>query len=53
MEEKEGAQRRPCGNADESTHHIVGEHEFYREERNVVEEGMRKIDGCDIEKLAQ
>ena len=42
MVEEEGAQRYPCGNADESRTHTVGECELlYKEERDVPEE-MRK-----------
>ena len=50
MEEEEGAQSCPCGDADESRSHMVGEYEVDKEEQNVLEEGMRKIDGRDTEK---
>ena len=33
----------------ESTTHIVGESKMYMEERQVLEEGMREIDECDME----
>ena len=37
----------PCGKANESRTHVVGECEMYKEEPDVLE--MRKIDGCDME----
>ena len=49
VEEEEGAQSFPCGNADESRTHTVGECERYTEERNVSEEELRQIDGCNME----
>ena len=51
MEKEEGTQSFPCGNADESRTHIAGECELYREGRDVLEEDMRKVEGCGIEKL--
>ena len=30
---------------------IAGECNVYKEERNVIEEDMRKLYGCDIERL--
>lgn len=50
-EEEEGAQRCPCGKAKESRTHIVGECEMYKEERDVLEEEMKAIDGCDMEEF--
>ena len=50
MEEEEGEQGCPCGNADESRTHIDEECELYKEEP-IVLENMRKIDGCDMEKF--
>ena len=41
----------PCGKSVESRTHIVGECEIYKEERDVLEEEMRKIDECDTEKF--
>ena len=40
----------PCCAVHESIIHIVGDGELHKEERNVLEEEMRKIDGCDMEK---
>ena len=37
--------------ADESTTHAAGKCEIYKEERDTLEEGMRKIEGCDMEKF--
>ena len=51
MEEEEGARSCSCGNADESRTHMEGECELYTEERSMLEEEMRKIDGCNMEKL--
>ena len=50
MEEDEGAQSYPCGNARESRTHVAGECDLYKEQRNGSEE-MRKIDGCDREEI--
>ena len=50
-EEEEGAQMCPCCRAKESRSHIVGEREMYKEERDVLEEEMRTIDECDVEKF--
>ena len=41
----------PCGKAIESKTHIVGECEMHEEERDVLEEEMRKIDECDMEEF--
>ena len=49
MQEEGGASRYPCGNADESGAHIGGECKLHKEGRNVLEEQMGKIDGCDME----
>ena len=49
-EEEEIAQMCPSGKAVESSTHIVGECETYKEERHVLEE-MRKIDECGMEKF--
>ena len=40
----------PGGSAVESTTHVVGECETYKEERDVLDE-MRKIDECGMEKF--
>ena len=49
MQEEGGAQRCPCGNADESRAHIGGKCKLHKEGRNVLEKEMWKIDGCDME----
>ena len=51
-EEEEDAQLCPYGKAKESRTHIVGEVERSNEERDVLEEEMRNIDGCDMEKFS-
>ena len=43
----------PCGEAIESRTHIVGECEICKEERDAVEEGMRKLDVCDMEEFCR
>ena len=48
-EEEEDAQTCPCDKATESRTHVVGECEVYKEERDVLEAEMRKIDECDME----
>ena len=47
----EGVQSFPYGNADETRSYILGGCELYKEEWNVLEEEMSKIDGCDMEKF--
>ena len=47
--QKEGAQGCPCGNADEGSTRVAGECERYQEERNVLGNETRRIDGCDME----
>ena len=42
----------PCGTTIESRTHIV-EGEAYKEERDALEEGMRKLDVCDTEGLGR
>ena len=51
VDEEGGAQKCPCGNADDSRVHTVGKRELYKEERNVLEEEMRKTDRLVMEKL--
>ena len=52
VEEAEGVQSCRCVNADERrTHTAVEECELYKEERNVSEEDMGRIDGCDMTKF--
>ena len=52
VEAEEGAQRGSSrGEAKESRIRIVGKCELYKRERNVLEEEMRKIDECDMEKF--
>ena len=36
----------PCGQAKENITHIVGKSEMYKEERDVLEEEARKIEGA-------
>ena len=43
----------PCGTTIESRTHIVGECEIYKEERDVLEEEMRKFDVCDMEEFGK
>ena len=43
----------PCGTTTESRTHLVGECEIYREERNALEEGMGKLDVCDMEEFSR
>ena len=45
------AQMCPCGKAIESRSHIVGECDLYKEERDVLEEGTKEIDECDMEEF--
>ena len=40
----------PCSTTLESGTHIVGECEIYKEERDALEEEMRKLDVCGMEK---
>ena len=51
LEEEEGAQSCPCGNADERRLRIVERCEVlvvYKEERNVLEKEKREINECDM-----
>ena len=41
------------GTTIESRNHIVGEHEMYKEERNALDEEMRKLDECDMEEFGR
>ena len=43
----------PCGTTIESRAHIVGECEIYKEEWDALEEGMRKLDVCDMEEFGR
>ena len=36
----------PCGTTIESRTHTVGEYEIYKEERDALEEEMKKLDVC-------
>ena len=38
----------PCGTTIESRSHLVRECEICKEERDALEEEMRKFDGCDM-----
>ena len=42
----------PCGTI-ESRAHIAGECEIYKEERDALEEEMRKLDACDMEEFGR
>ena len=41
----------PCGTTIESKTHIVGECDAYKEERDALEEGIRKLDDCNMEEF--
>ena len=43
----------PCGTTIESTTHIVGQCEIYKEERDALEEGMKKLDVCDMKEFGR
>ena len=43
----------PCGTTKNSRTHKVGECETHKEERDALEEEMRKLDVCDMEKLGK
>ena len=43
----------PCGITIESRTHVVGESEIYKEERDVLEKKMRKLDECDTEEFGR
>ena len=43
----------PCGTTIESRTHIVGECEINKEERDALEEEMRKLDVCDMEEFGR
>ena len=45
------AHLRPYGTTIESRIHIIGECEIYKEERDVLEDEMRKLDECDMQEL--
>ena len=49
-EEEIDAQIFPCSKSIERIHK-VGECEMYKEERDLLEEEMREIDECDVEKF--
>ena len=49
-EEEEDTQIGPCGKSQRSRNQMVGECEMYKEERDVLEKEMTKIDECDTEK---
>ena len=42
---------RPRGKAKESRTHGVGECELHKEERDVLQKEMRKMEECDMEKF--
>ena len=41
----------PCGMTLESRTHIVEECEIYKEERDALEENIRRLDVCDMEEF--
>ena len=43
----------PCGIPIESRTDAVGECEIYKEERDALEEGMRKLNVCDMEEFGR
>ena len=43
----------PCGTTIEGRTHIVGECEIYKEERDALEEEMRKLNVCDMEEICR
>ena len=43
----------PCGTTIESRTHTVGECEIYKEERDSLEEEMRKLDARDMEEFGR
>ena len=43
----------PCGTTIESRTHTIGECEIYKEERDSLEEEMRKLDACDMEEFGR
>ena len=43
----------PCGTTIERRTHRVGECEIYKEERDALEEEMRKLDECDMEEFGR
>ena len=51
VELEEDAQSCPRGNADESRTHMAVDCELYKEERKMLEEEMKKMDGCGMEKF--
>ena len=53
--EEEGVDERmcPCGTTKESRTHIIGECEIYKEEGDVLEEEIRKLDECDMEEFGK
>ena len=52
-EEDVGTNICPCGTTIESRTHIVGKCEVYKEERDALEEGIRKLDVCDMEEFGR
>ena len=42
-----------CGTTIENRTHIVGECAIYKEERDALEEEMRKFDGCDMDEFGR
>ena len=41
----------PCGKAIANRTHVVGEGAMYMEERNMLEEVVRKVEECTVEKF--
>ena len=43
----------PCGTTIESGTHIVGECEVYKEQRDMLDEEIWKVDECDMEEFGR
>ena len=52
-EEDVATNMRPCGATTERRTHIVGEREKYEEVRDAIEDEMRKLDVCDMERFGR
>ena len=52
-EEEVATKMCPCGTTIESRTHIVGQCEVYKEERDALKEGMRKLDVRDVEEFGK
>ena len=43
----------PCGTTIENRTHIVGECDIYKKKRNALEDGVRKLDVCNMEEFGR